>query len=244
LKFTATPSGTDDAADFVIVVNKVQELVLPELTEEWVQDNTDAPSIEALVADQRDRIQQVKLNEARRLVVDRTTSALAGLVDEDPPDTLVGAEYRSRAENTVNSLSQQGIPLEQFLAITGQDQDTFVEGLREASVRAVKVDLGLRAVADAEQMEVTDDDLEVEYARIAVQVREKPVAVRRAYERNDAVAGLRAEIRKSKALRWLLDRVEIVDTEGKTIDRALLLGESDDAIQEAGPETTEESSAE
>ena len=56
-----------------------------------------------------------------------------------------------------------------------------------------------------------------------MRVNQKPNQVRKAYERNDAVSGLRAEIRKAKALEWLLHNVEIVDTEGVPIDRDLLL---------------------
>ena len=56
-----------------------------------------------------------------------------------------------------------------------------------------------------------------------MRVDQKPNQVRKAYERNDAVSGLRAEIRKAKALEWLLRHVEIVDTEGAAIDRDLLL---------------------
>ena len=54
--------------------------------------------------------------------------------------------------------------------------------------------------------------------------------VRKAYERNDAVSGLRGEIRKAKALEWLLRHVEIVDTEGQPIDRELLLPPDEELV--------------
>jgi len=94
-------------------------------------------------------------------------------------------------------------------------------------MRAVKVDLALRAVAVAEALEVSDDDLEAEYARVAVQVRQKPSEVRKAYEKNDAVADLKAQLRKTKALDWLLEHVEVVDPQGAAIDRDLLLDRHD-----------------
>ena len=78
-------------------------------------------------------------------------------------------------------------------------------------------------MAEAEELEADDDDLEAEYARIAVQVREKPNAVRKAYERNDAVPELRWELRKRKALDWVLEHLEIVDPDGTRIDRAAIL---------------------
>ena len=68
-------------------------------------------------------------------------------------------------------------------------------------------------MAAAEALEADDDDLDAEYERIAVQVGQKPNQVRKAYERNDLVPELTAQIRKSKALDWLLHHVEMVDPE-------------------------------
>ena len=120
--------------------------------------------------------------------------------------------------------------MDQYMAMTGQDPATLTEGLRGSATTAVKVDLALRAVADAEELEVSDEDLEAEYARIAVRVDQKPTQVRKAYERGDAVSGLRGEIRKAKALEWLLRHVEIVDTEGAPIDRDLLLPPDEELV--------------
>jgi trigger factor len=158
--------------------------------------------------------------------MDRATAALAELVDEDPPESMVSAELQSRVQNFVQQLQAQGIPVEQWLQATGQDPASFTEGMREQSERAVKVDLALRAVATAEAMDVTDDDLEAEYQRIGIQVNEKTANVRKAYERNDAVADLSAQLRKSKALEWLLHTVEVVDPDGNRIENDVLLGHS------------------
>ena len=95
-------------------------------------------------------------------------------------------------------------------------------------MKAVKVDLALRAVAVAEALEVTDDDVEHEYERIGIEVRQKTAAVRKAYEKNDAVSELISQLRKSKALDWLLHHVEMVDPDGNAIDSDLLLGHSHD----------------
>ena len=95
-------------------------------------------------------------------------------------------------------------------------------------MKAVKVDLALRAVAAAEGLDVDDDDLNAEYARVAMQVRQKASEVRKAYEKNDAVTDLIAQMRKTKALDWVIDHAEVVDTTGASIDTALLLGKDHD----------------
>ena len=86
--------------------------------------------------------------------------------------------------------------------------------MKGASEQAVKVDLALRAVADAEALEADDGDLAAEYERLAMQSGQKANQMRKAYERNDLVPELVAQIRKSKALDWLLHHVELVDPAG------------------------------
>jgi len=232
LTFEANPTGTDEPAAFAVEVKKVQELVLPELDDAWVAENIgEFDTVDEWRDDIRRRMQEVRIGQGRQMLVERTSGALAELVDDDPPEALVNNEFQSRAEGFVMQLQAQGIGLEQYLAATGQDQVTLTEGLKDAAARAVRIDLALRAVADAEDLEVDDDDIEAEYDRIAARVNQKPAQVRKAYEKGDAVPELRAELRKRKAVEWLLQHVEIVDGEGRTIDRSLLI--PDDEIAAA-----------
>jgi trigger factor len=235
-EFTSTPRGTEEPADFSLTVKKVQELVLPELDDAWVEENSDHATVEELRAHQREQLEAVRTAQARLLLVERATDALAELVDDEAPAVLVDNELRGRVQDMLMRLQAQGLTLEQYLEATGTDQAVFVESLREAATKAVKVDLALRAVADAEQLQVDDDDLDAEYARIAVRVNQKPNQVRKAYERNDAIPELRWELRKRKALDWLLEHVEIVDTEGKPIDRATILPTDDEVAEAVGSE--------
>lgn len=229
LRFTATPNGTSEAADFEVTVSNVQEMVLPELTDDWVDENIgEFDTVEAYQASIAERISTSKLNQARNAYLDRVTTALAELVDIDAPEPMVASDLQGRVQNMVQQFQAQGISIDQWLAATGQDSESFVAALRVQSEKAVKVDLALRAVADAEGLDATDDDLAAEYERIAVQVRQKPAQVRRAYEQNDAVTDLMAQIRKTKALDWLLHHAEIVDPDGEPIDRDLVLGHTHD----------------
>jgi trigger factor len=237
LTFTTVPTGTEDSADFTITVKKVQELVVPELTDEWVSENIgEFDTVEEWRNSVRERLSDIRLGQARQMLVERASTALADLVDDEPPEALVNAELRQRAEAFVMQLQSQGIALEQYLAATGQDQVALMEGLKDAAARAVKVDLALRAVADAEDMQVDDDELEAEYERIGVRVGQKPAQVRKAYERSDAVPELRVELCKRKAMEWLLRTVEVVDGEGRTIDRSVLL--PDDELSDVAAEAT------
>jgi trigger factor len=228
LNFTATPKGTEEPVDFAVKVTRVQELVTPELTDEWVADNIgEVETVDEWTDLVRERIAAGKLNQVRQQLIGRMTSALAGLVDVEPPEAMVNQDLQSRVQNTVQQFQAQGIDLEAWLSATGQDANDFVESMRGQSQEAVKVDLALRAVAAAETIDVEPDEVEAEYARIAMRAGQKAKDIRKAYERNDAVPELIAQLRKSKALDWLLHHVEMVDPDGNSIDRDLVLGHDD-----------------
>jgi trigger factor len=229
LTFTTTPKGTSEPADFTVTVSRVQVLVVPELDDEWVADNLGEFDTVAEWTDSiRERIADTKLNRARNELIGRTTEALTELTEIEAPEALVNSDLQRRVEGTVRQFQSQGINMEQFFAATGQDAAGFVETLKGQSEQAVKVDLALRAVAAAEAIEADDDDVEAEYERLAMQVNQKPNQVRKAYEANDLVPELQAQIRKSKALDWLLHHVEMVDPDGNRIDNDLVLGHSHD----------------
>lgn len=224
LTFTATPNGTEQAADFTVTVQRVQVLELAELTDEWVSEHVaEHHTVDAWRAGITERISGIKLNQARNVLVERITDALAELVDIDAPEIMVASDLQNRVQNTIQQFQAQGIALDQWLSATGQDTNAFIESMRGQSQKAAKADLALRAVAVAEGLEVTSDDLDLEFQRVAMQVGQKVTQVRKAYEKNDAIPDLSAQIAKSKALDWLLHNVTMVDPDGNVLDRDTVL---------------------
>jgi trigger factor len=227
--FSTTPKGTDEPIDVTIKVSRVQELVAPELTDEWVGENLGEHDTVAEWTDAvRQRLAETKLRRSRGELIGRTTAELVKLTDIEPPAALVSTDLRRRVEGTARQLASRGIDIEQFLSATGQDANAFVEQLRPESEQAVRLDLALRAVAAAESIDAADDDLDAEYQRIAMQTGQKAGRVRDAFESGAGDLEIRAQIRKSKALDWLLHHVEFVDPAGNAIDRDALLGHSHD----------------
>ena len=140
------PNGTSEEADFTVLVQQVQEVVLPQVTDEWVDENVgEHDTVESWRASIVERLTTQRLNQARSQFIDRTTEALVGLVERDAPESMVSSDLSARVQNTVQRFQSQGIALEQWLQATGQDPAQFVESMREQSVRAAKLDLALRA---------------------------------------------------------------------------------------------------
>jgi trigger factor len=148
--------------------------------------------------------------------------ALVELVDIDPPASLIDAELERRVQDLNQRLEGQGATINEYLQASGQTPEQFVASLREGAVPAVKADLGLRAVAEGEHLEPTDQDIDEEIGRLAASYKMKSNDLRRSLERAEQMPAVRSDWKKSKALEWLLKHVEIVDDDGQPIDRALL----------------------
>ena len=107
LRFNAVPNGTEEAADFVVTVNRVQTLELPELTDEWVEVNiADSDTVVEWRQSLRDRYTEMRVNQMRRTVVDRLTDELAKLVEIEAPESMVGADMQARVQNTIQQFQQ------------------------------------------------------------------------------------------------------------------------------------------
>lgn len=242
LQFTAAHPDPDEApVDFRILVKDVKEKVLPAPDDEWAAEASEFDTIDELRDDIARRLTTVKKVQAQMALQEKAAEALADLVTDDISDALVNAEMQTRLQDLALRLQAQGIELEQYLEATGKDQETFVGELRETAAQAVRVDLALRAVAEAEGIDANDEDLEAEYATVAERVGQQPEHVRERFERNEQVPLVRSDVKKRKALEWLLEQVEVVDEQGSPIDRSALEVNDDGAT--ASDDTDDPSAA-
>jgi trigger factor len=228
-----------DRLHFRVLVKDVKEKVLPDVDDEWANEASEFDTVEELRADLAQRIGGVRSAQAAMAAREQTAAALAGLVDEDPPEAMVNAEVNDRLQDLALRLQAQGIEFEQYTQMTGRNQDEIVAELTESAQQAARVDLALRAIADAEGIEVDDDDLDTEIERLAERIGQEPAAIREQLQANEAA--LRSDLRKRKALEWLVDRVKLVDPDGEPIDRADLEPPDDDTDETADTEEEQDS---
>ncbi len=207
---------------FRILTKEVREKILPDVTDEWAGEASEFDTVDELRANYRQELEAVRRLEAAMAVRDKVVEALVELVDDDIPEALISTEMEQRLRSLSHRLSHQGVSLEQFMASVGDSQEAFVAELRNDAISAVKADLGLRAVAEAEAVDVTDDEVDQEIVDIARQQRKNPKAVRRELENEEQLPAVRSGIRKTKALEWLIAHTEFVDEEGHVIDRSQL----------------------
>lgn len=223
----------DGVVSLRVLVKQVQEKVLPEPTDEWASEASEMETVAELRSDIRRRLEEARKLEVSYAWRNGTMGALVELVDLEPPEPLVRDELERRAHDFAHRLEAQGMSIVQYMKITGQDEEAIVAGLRAEAVPAVKADLALRAVADAESIDATPEEVDAEISRLAQAYGQRPEQLRLALESNGQMSAVVSDLRKSKAFDWLVERVELVDPDGQPVDRSLLAPESPSEPQPA-----------
>ena len=219
LAFVATPPDQPEIS-FKVLVKDVQRKELPDATDAWAAESSEFSTLDELRDDIRARLAQGKLAQTQMALRENGLAALVDLVDDDEvPDVLVEEELRQRVHDLSHRLERQRITIDQLLAATGRSSDELMAEVRIEAFRSVKADLALRAVADAQDLSVSDEEFEMEVAAMAARMEIEPAALEAQLDRAGRTAAVRSEQRKIKAMTWLLDHVDLVDDGGSPISR-------------------------
>ncbi len=228
LTFTTEMPGVEGEVNFKVLLKGVKEKKLPEVTDEWASEVSEFDTVDELKADLTKRISGIKKANAQMTLRSGTAEALSALVVDDVPDALIDGEVQRRVEDLAHRLSHQGATLQQWLEATGQSPEDFLAAHREDAMTAVKVDLALRAVVVAENIEISDEELDEEIEKVAENAGEQPKKLRKQLETNGVIAMVKHDLAKAKALQWLIDNAEVVDEDGNAVDVALLTAAPED----------------
>ena len=221
LAFTSpAPGDEDEVISFRVLVKDVKVKKLPEATDEWAAESSEFETVAELRADISDRIARVKLVQSQMALREKTVESVANLVDDgDVPEVLVDAEVNERLHDLQHRLEAQKLGLAEYLQATGRTPDDLLAAVRTEAQRAVKADLALRALAEAEELDVSDEELDAEMVTMAQRMETTPAELRRQLDTAGRTGAVRSELRKGKALQWLLDHVELFDEEGNPMSR-------------------------
>jgi trigger factor len=219
--FTApAPGNENEVVSFRVLVKEVKVKKLPEPTDEWAAESSEFDTVAELRADISERMARIKLVQSQMALREKTVEAVAALVEDgDVPEVLVDAEVNERLHDLQHRLEGQKLGLGEYLQATGRTPDDLLTAVRVDAQRAVKADLALRALAEAEELTLSDEELDAEMVAMAQRMETSPAELRRQLDTAGRTGAVRSELRKGKALQWLLDHVELFDEEGNPMSR-------------------------
>jgi trigger factor len=132
----------------------------------------------------------------------------------------VDAETEARVDSARRRAERQGVTLEQFLQAADVEELQFRSDARSHAIRAIRADLALEAVARAEDLTVSDEDLDGVVKALAEDVGRSPKDVRRQLEATGQITSLAGDIIRDRALNLVVEHAEVAradseQTEGK-----------------------------
>ncbi|GBE22214.1 MAG TPA: trigger factor [Actinobacteria bacterium] len=227
------PAGFGDRAGeqvtFRVLVKEVKEKRLPDLTDEWVSDVTEFETVEEMRSDLEQRMTEIKRAGSMAQLRNGILEQLLDEMELEIPEGIIGAEMDAILHRFAHEIEGQGISLDDYLQVTGQDQEAFVDDLRSRADRNVRTDILLNSIAKAEGIEVSEEEVAEVVDPLARQAGREPEEFRA--ELGEQENAVRGDILRRKALEMLVNAVVPIDQNGSRI--VLIAEETKDDDQPA-----------
>ena len=225
-------------ADVAVTVQAVNERELPEIDDTWASDVAGFGSTAELREDVRTRLDRAQHLQQGVDARDKVLEALLAGIDVPLPETVVAAEVEWRRRATADQLTRGGLTMEGYLESEGKTAEEFETELTDGAAEAVKAQLVLDAVADAEQLGVSDAELSDQVVRRAQRAGVTPDQYAQQVVEGGQLPMLVQEVRRGKALATVMEAATIVDAAGAPVDLEALrddvTGTSDVEVDEDG----------
>ncbi|MGH2590099.1 MAG: trigger factor, partial [Actinomycetota bacterium] len=183
-----------------VLVKEVKGKKLPEADDEFAKTASEFDTLDELKAKLREQLAENKERAVDGFVRDRVLQALVDGTTVDLPESLIDEETEHRVVHARERAERAGMTLDDLLASQGFDELRFRADAREHATRAIIADLVLEAVARAEDVQVTAEELGKEIAGLAAALGRDAKEVAKSLDRSGQVASLAGDIIRSKAL--------------------------------------------
>ena len=229
-------------AEVIVSVGAVKERELPPADDDFAQLASEFDTLDELRADLRERLGKVKGMQQGVQARDRVLEALLAATDVPLPEAVVESEVEVRKHDAVHAFDHDDARLSEWLETQGQTADEFDAEVRSGAEQAVKAQLVLDAIADAEQIQVSEAELT---ERIIYQAQRYGVSpeeyLRRAQEAGQ-LGAIFAEVRRGKAIASVLRGAKVEDEAGEPVDVEKLFGPvtATELAEAAGPDASDD----
>ena len=186
---------------FKVKVHEVKETVVPEKDDEFVKDVSEFDTVAELRADIEKRIRDEKQAGIDRAFENAAVEKAAANMTFEIPDSMIDEELDQEMERMDYELRSQGASLQAYAQMMGGDMNAIRNSLRPSAQAAVRTNVLLDAVAAAENIEVSEEECEEEYKKLAESYKMELDDVKKALNAD----GLKSDLKLRKAARLIAD---------------------------------------
>ena len=179
----------------------------PAADDDFAKDVSEYDTLDELKASIKDKLQKKADEDTDRQIEEQLVDVLIANTEAEIPECMYDARIEDMASDFENRLAQSGLTLDEYLKYTGADKDAFLAGFKPQAERQVRVRLALEAIAQAENITMTKEEMDEEFKKLAERYEMKEEQVRQIVPEEDLAQDLCVE----KAIKLVRDAAEVVD---------------------------------
>lgn len=205
------PDEDKTNASVEVTVKSVRERKIPELTDDFAKNNFGFDDIAAMRDAVKLEIEQDKTAQLPQLKENRAVAALAERLElEELDEDYEQSVFQDLGQNFLQSLSSRGMNLDTWLQANRMSADQFIGDLHKQAADVARESLALDALARNLKVEVSDEDVDNEFAQAGV---ENPEASKAAFLAEGRMPAIRDSIRRAKAVEWLVENAQVTEVD-------------------------------
>ena len=154
-------------AVFKCTVQSISAKELPELDDEFASEVSECETLDAYKAEVKKNIKERKEKEGKQKKEDQAVEQAVANAEIDVPAPMIEMEARQMANDFARRIQQQGLTVEQYFQFTGLTEEKMLDDLKPQAEKRIRTRLVLEAIVKAENIEVSDERLEEEIAKMA-----------------------------------------------------------------------------
>lgn len=190
---------------FKIKLHEIKAKELPELDDEFVKDTTEFSTVEELKADIKSKLEESAQRKADNDVETKLIDTVIANMTAEIPEVMFERRIDDMVHDFEHRLSSQGMTIELYLQYTGMEMASFRKTFDEQAQRQVKLRLALEKVSEVEAIIPTDEDADVEFAKLAEQYQMDVEKVKQ----HIAVEDLKKDLAVGKAIEFIRTQANI-----------------------------------
>ena len=202
-------------AVFKCKVHEVKESIKPELDDEFAKDVSEFDTLDALKNDIRERFTKSRKEQNERAFESSAVQLAAANMTCNVPACMIDEQVDHQIEQFAYQLQSQGMKMEDYTKMIGGDLSSLRQSMRPMAEQTVRSDILLSEIARAENLEVTDEEVEEELKKLAEQYQMELDKVKAAVD----TAAVKSDLMGKKAAKIITDNaVAVAPTEEKKDD--------------------------
>ncbi|MBU0437929.1 trigger factor [Staphylococcus succinus] len=196
-------------ATFKTKVNEIKYKDVPELTDEIANElDAEANTVDEYKENVRKRLAEQKETDAENAQKEEAINKAANNASIEIPEAMINTELDRMVQEFGQRMQQQGLNLETYFQISGQDESQLREQMKDDAEERVKTNLTLTAIADAEAVEVTDADIDAELEKMSEQFNMSAEDIKQTLGNTDIIKN---DVRIQKVIDLLVKEAKLVE---------------------------------